>query len=428
MCQVTQKAMKRDNLIILSLVLVLSGCGIFPRSAGDRTEVADNIHKQVLTIDTHTDTPLLFGREGYDIGRKNNPAQRGGQVDFPRMIEGGLDAAFFAVFVGQGERTKEGNRAAKERALNIFRQIHDAIENNSEVAGLALTPDDAYRLRDEGRLAIYIGLENGYPLGMDISMVEKYYDLGARYITLSHSRNNDICDSSTDPNGPEHGGLSQFGREVVKKMNETGMMIDVSHISDKAFYDVIRITNTAVIASHSNARAICDHPRNMDDNMLLALKENGGVVQVCILSAYVKTPEPNPQRDAARQDVRERFNNFEGLSEEEMEQAREEWHLVNEKYPQELATVADLVDHIDYIVELIGIDHVGIGTDFDGGGSLADCMDVTEIGNITHELVNRGYSRGDIEKIWAGNFMRVFRETGAAARIPSIVDSPAGFR
>ncbi len=420
--------MKRNNLIILSLVLVLSGCGIFPRSAGDSSVIADNIHKRVLTIDTHTDTPLLFGREGYDIGKKNNPAQRGGQVDFPRMIEGGLDAAFFAVFVGQGERTKEGNSAAKERALNIFRQIHDALENNSEVAGLALTPDDAYRLRDEGRLAIYIGLENGYPLGMDISMVEKYYDLGARYITLSHSRNNDICDSSTDPKGPEHGGLSQFGREVVKKMNETGMMIDVSHISDEAFYDVIRITNTAVIASHSNARAICDHPRNMDDNMLLALKENGGVVQVCILSAYVKTPEPNPQRDAARQSVRERFNNFEGLSEEEMEQAREEWHLVNEKYPQELATVADLVDHIDYIVELIGIDHVGIGTDFDGGGSLADCMDVTEIGNITHELVNRGYSREDIEKIWAGNFMRVFRETGAAARIPSIVDSPAGFR
>ncbi len=412
--------MKRDNLIILSLVLVLSGCGIFPRSAGDSSLIADKIHKQVLTIDTHTDTPLLFGREGYDIGRKNNPAQRGGQVDFPRMIEGGLDAAFFAVFVGQGERTKEGNRAAKERALNIFRQIHDAIENNSEVAGLALTPDDAYRLRDEGRLAIYIGLENGYPLGMDISMVEKYYDLGARYITLSHSRNNDICDSSTDPKGPEHGGLSQFGREVVRKMNETGMMIDVSHISDEAFYDVIGITNTAVIASHSNARAICDHPRNMDDNMLLALKENGGVVQVCILSAYVKTPEPNPQRDAARQDLRERFNNFEGLSEEKMEQAREEWHLVNEKYPQELATVADLVDHIDYIVELIGIDHVGIGTDFDGGGSLADCMDVTEIGNITHELVNRGYSKKDIEKIWAGNFMRVFRETGAAARIPSI--------
>ncbi len=359
--------MKRDNLIILSLVLVLSGCGIFPRSAGDSSLIADKIHKQVLTIDTHTDTPLLFGREGYDIGRKNNPAQRGGQVDFPRMIEGGLDAAFFAVFVGQGERTKEGNSAAKERALNIFRQIHDALENNSEVAGLALTPDDAYRLRDEGRLAIYIGLENGYPLGMDISMVEKYYDLGARYITLSHSRNNDICDSSTDPKGPEHGGLSQFGREVVRKMNETGMMIDVSHISDEAFYDVIGITNTAVIASHSNARAICDHPRNMDDNMLLALKENGGVVQVCILSAYVKTPEPNPQRDAARQDLRERFNNFEGLSEEKMEQAREEWHLVNEKYPQELATVADLVDHIDYIVELIGIDHVGIGTDFDGG-------------------------------------------------------------
>ncbi len=401
-----------NNLRILLLLLVpaLLLTGSSNTSSEDTIAIAAEIHREVLTLDSHTDTPLLLARDGFDIGRRNPAGQRGGQVDFPRMFEGGLDAAFFAVFVGQGERTPEGNEAAKERALHIFDLIHSAVDGHPGMAGLALAPDDACRLKEEGRLAIYIGLENGYPLGLDINLVDKYYDLGARYITLSHSRNNDICDSSTDPAGPEHGGLSEFGREVVRRMNDLGMMIDVSHISDHAFYDVIDISRAPVVATHSNARAVCDHPRNMDDDMLIALRDNGGVIQVCILSAYVKTPEPAPERDAALAEVRERFNNFEGLTDEQMEKAREAWFEVQERYPRKLATVADLADHIDHIVDLIGIDHVGIGTDFDGGGSLDDCRDVTEIGNITLELVRRGYTREEIEKIWAGNFMRVFRE------------------
>ncbi len=397
------------TFFLVAALILTGGASPYTR-ANDPDEKAIDIHRKILTLDSHTDTPLMFGREGFDIGKRNDPDQRGGQVDFPRMMEGGLDAAFFAVFVGQGERSSIGNKRAMERALQIFDQIHSAINDYPEMAGLALTPDDAFRLKEEGRLAIYIGLENSYPLGDDISLIDKYYDLGARYITLSHTRNNDVCDSSTDPEGEEHGGLSEFGKKVVQRMNEMGVMIDVSHISDNAFYDVMDITRVPVIASHSNARAVCDHPRNLDDEMLIALKHNGGVIQVCILSAYVKTPEPNPERDAARQVVRDRFNNFIDLTDEQMEEAREAWFDVNEKYPQKLATVADLVDHIDHIVNLIGIDHVGIGTDFDGGGSLADCRDVTGLVNITRELVKRGYSSEEIEKIWSGNFMRVFSE------------------
>ena len=410
------KLQQMAHIRLLPLLLILHGAQVTsPGTHGTPEEKAARIHSNVLTLDTHVDTPLLLARDGWDISRKNDPAGRGGQVDYPRMIEGGLDAAFFAVFLGQGERTTEGNQRAKQNALRIFDLIHNAIDDHPETAGLALTPDDAYRLKDEARLAIYIGLENGYPIGRDLSLVRKYYDLGARYITLSHSRNNDICDSSTDPAGPEHGGLSDFGREVVREMNDIGMIIDVSHISDDAFYDVIEISRSPVIASHSNARAICDHPRNLDDEMILALRDNGGVIHVCILSAYVKTPDPNPERDAALQVVRDKYNNFIDLSGEEMEEASEEWARVNEKYPRQLATVADLVDHIDHIVKLAGIDHVGIGTDFDGGGSLADCRDVSELGNITLELVKRGYSEADIEKIWSGNFMRVFREVISAA-------------
>ncbi len=397
--------------IFLSLAIITS-C----KSAEDRMiRKAEQIHREVLTIDSHVDTPLLLFREGYDIARRNDPYNRGGKLDYPRMVEGGLDAAFFAVFVGQGARNPEAYDIARDRALNIFDMIHRAIDDNPEFAELALTADDAYRIQAEGKRAIYIGVENGYPIGYDLSVLRTFYDLGGRYLGLSHSRNNQICDSSTDRDGEEHGGLSDFGSKVVKECNKLGMMVDVSHISDKAFYDVLRVTEAPVIASHSNARALCDHPRNLDDDMLKALAENGGVIQLCILSSYVKDLGANPKRDSAFADLRARYNNFEDLSDEEMDDVRRQWGELDRKYPSKLATVSDLADHIDHIVQLIGIDHVGIGTDFDGGGALADCYDVTELGNITLELVRRGYSKSNIEKIWSGNFMRVFRAAEAIA-------------
>jgi len=368
------------------------------------------IHAEVLTLDSHVDTPLMLMRDGFNIGERNDPRDRGGKLDFPRMEEGGLNAVFFAVFLGQGALTPEAYELNHQRALDIFDLIHDMLDEHQEVAGLALTPEDAFRLRDEGRFAIYIGNENAYPIGKDLGLLQTYYDLGSRYMGLSHSRHNQVCDSSTDSAPPLHNGLSDFGAEVVKELNRLGMMVDVSHISDEAFYDVLKVTSTPVIASHSNARAICDHPRNLDDDMILALAENGGVLQLCVLSAYVKTLEQSPEREKAFAELRERWNNFQDLTDEEMDQAREEWWATNSKYPAPMATVADLVDHVDHVVNLVGIDYVGIGTDFDGGGALKDCYDVSELGNITLELVRRGYSKEDIEKIWSGNFMRVFRE------------------
>jgi membrane dipeptidase len=376
---------------------------------------AEKIHRSILTLDSHTDTPLQLGREGFDIGKRNDPHNRGGKLDFPRMQEGSLDAVFFAVFLSQGQRNDEAYQQAAELADRIFEMVHTMLEENREQAEPALTPDDAYRIKKQGKRAIYLCLENGYPLGLDVSLVQKYYGLGARYITLCHTRNNDICDSSTDPDGAEHSGLSEFGKAVVNEMNRIGMMVDVSHISDQAFYDVLEISTVPVIASHSNARNICKHPRNLDDAMLQALKVNGGVIQLCLLGSYVKEMEPNLEKEAARKALREKYNNFENLPEEEMDKAREEWHGINRQYPDELATVSDLIDHVDHIVNLIGIDYVGIGSDFDGGGALEDCYDVSQMSNITLELVRRGYSKKDIEKIWAGNFMRVFREVTAAA-------------
>ncbi len=399
-------------IAMLSLAIVFSSCSSKMTEEQIRKKAAD-IHEKVLTVDTHNDTPSMLMRSDYNIAEKHDPRKGGGKLDFPRMKEGGLDAVFFAVFIGQGPRTPEGNTKAMKRALAMYDKIHETVKNNSDLAEMAYTPDDAYRIEKEGKRAIFIGMENGYPIGNDLSMIQKYYNLGARYITLSHTKNNDICDSSMD--STEHNGLSKFGEKVVAEMNRLGMMVDISHVSDSTFYDVLKITRAPVIASHSCARALCDNTRNINDDMLKKLAENGGVIQMCILSAYVKKPESNPERDKATKQLREKFQNYEKMSGEEQKKARQEWQAIQEKYPQSLATVSDMVDHIDHIVKVAGIDHVGIGTDFDGGGGLKDCYDVSEMGNITQELVRRGYTEEQIRKIWGGNLMRVFRQVEKAA-------------
>jgi membrane dipeptidase len=379
---------------------------------------AAKIHHSVLTIDTHSDTPLNLMQEGFDISKRNDQATTGTKVDFPRMKEGGLDAQFFAVFVSQGPRTPEGDAKAQKKALDILAAIKKNVAANTNVAEIALTPDDAYKLKKEGKRAIFIGLENGYALANDITMVKKYYDMGIRYITLCHTSNNDVCDSSTEKyKGEEHHGLSPFGKLVVAEMNRTGMMIDVSHISDAAFMDVIRLSKVPIIASHSCARAVCDNPRNLTDEDLRALARNGGVIQMCFLSDYVKKPDPNPKRDSALAVVRKKYNDFQDLSEEKSKEAWKEYRETGRKFPNKLATVQDMVDHIDHIVKVIGIDYVGIGTDFDGGGDLSGCRDVSQMQNVTLELVKRGYSDEAIQKIWGGNFMRVFREVQKSAKL-----------
>lgn len=370
----------------------------------------EKIHDQVLTVDTHCDTPMWLLRSDFDMGKRNDPHEGGGKVDFIRMKEGGMDAMFFAVFISQGERTPEGNKRAREMALTTFDAIFNTVNKHSSLAGIALNPDDAYEIEKGGKRAVYIGVENGYPVGNDLANIKEFYDLGARYITLCHTRNNDICDSSTDRNGPEHNGLSDFGRKVVAEMNKLGMIVDVSHISDKAFYDVLEVSEAPVIASHSCARAICDRPRNLTDDMLKKLAENGGVIQVCFVSSFIKPSDPYPERDSAMQALQEKYGSFNDLTDEEMDQARKGWISVNKKFPPKLATISEMIDHIDHIVDVAGIDYVGIGTDFDGGGALKDCYDVSQIKNITSELIQRGYTTKEIEKIWGGNFMRVFRE------------------
>lgn len=400
------------TLISIALaVFLFTGCN---NSEEQLIKRADKIHASILTVDTHCDTPMEFSTVGFDLGVRHDD----GCVDFPRMIEGGLDAEFFAVFIGQGPRNDSSYNKVHQKALDIFNAIHKNVEKNSAMAEIAYTADDAYRIKKAGKLAAFIGVENGYPIGMDISRVKQYYDLGARYITLAHTKNNDICDSSNDPKGPESNGLSPLGTQVVKEMNRLGMIVDISHISDKSFYDVLKVTNAPVIASHSSCRALCGSPRNLTDDMLLALKENGGVIQICILSNYLKTPEPNPEMAEKLKDLQDKYGDYNVLSEETKKQMRTEYRAVQKRY-EKLATVKDVVDHIDHVVQVIGIDYVGIGTDFDGGGGVDDCKTVAEMKNITIEMLRRGYSKSEITKIWGGNVMRVLRKVEETAKSPA---------
>jgi membrane dipeptidase len=387
---------------LVVFILILSACS---NEEVRLKRKADRIHETVLTVDSHCDTPMDIEEENFDLGKRHEE----GCVDFPRMKEGGLDAEFFAVFTQQGIRNDSSYVAVYDQALRIFEAIKRNVNEYPDLAGIATTPEEAYQLKKTGKIAAFIGVENGYPIGRDISKLKEFYDLGARYMTLAHTRNNDICDSSTDPKGPEHGGLSEFGIQVVNEMNKLGMMIDVSHISDKSFYDVLNQSNAPVIASHSSCRALCENPRNLTDDMLLALKKNGGVIQICILSDYLKTPEPNPQMEEKLKELRSKYGDYNSLPVDVKKEMRNEFRAIQKKYGK-LATVKDVVDHIDHVVQVAGIDYVGIGTDFDGGGGVEGCKSVADMKNITVELLRRGYTRADIEKIWGGNIMRVLGE------------------
>jgi membrane dipeptidase len=287
----------------------------------------------------------------------------------------------------------------------------------SSMIGLAVDPAGARRLKKEGRLTAFIGMENGYPIGRDLSLIGLFYDKGVRYITLCHSSDNDICDSSTDRRDPGDKGLSDFGRQFVAECNRLGMIIDLSHASDKSFFDVLAASKAPVIASHSSARAVSDNPRNLTDDQLRALARNGGVIQICFLSDYVKTFPVAPERAQALKELEAKYGNMRAIQDEALRQkARADWEAVNEKFPQPRPTVKDLVDHIDHVKKVVGVDFVGIGTDFDGGGGISGCDDVSGMIHVTEELIRRGYSDQEIGKIWGGNFFRVFEKVIALSQ------------
>ena len=384
--------------------------------AGKSEKMVRRIHSRCLTVDTHCDTPMLMIKPGFNI-RDEHQAPKS-RVDLPRMKSGGLDAMFFAAFTGQKPRTDENYRKAYELANQMIDSVRSMTIRNSDVAALALSAADLPRIEKAGKRAIYIGMENGFPLGKNIGRVDEFYKKGVRYITLCHSYHNDICDSSSDIKPAEHNGLSDFGRQVIAEMNRLGMMADVSHASDKSFFDVLKVSKAPVIASHSSVRSVAEHNRNMTDEMIRKLAEKGGVIQICLLDDYIKEPDTTTVKFQRMKQIHKKYREeLSRMNEAEKEALFKEWNEVVAMNPESLPAVKDLVDHIDYVRSLVGVDYVGIGSDFDGGGGLRDCADVSQFPNITRELLRRGYSEKEIRKIWGGNLLRVFHEVERCAAI-----------
>ncbi len=418
--------MKKDSIWkLLTLVVgigLIAACGarLAEDSAvfGEWEEAPDimaramAVHDAAWVADTHLDSPLRSRDPEWNPDERHDSSERsGGRWDIPRMIEGGADAVFLAVYQGQGPLTEEGYANVHARAIALFDWIH-RIADASPNAELALTSADAERLHRMGKRAIFIGVENGYPIGTDLRNVEDFYNRGMRYMTLSHSGDNQICASSSGPGDREDFGLTDFGRQVVREMNRLGIMIDCSHISDQTFFDVIEMTTAPVIASHSGVDGINEHGRNFSDEMLLKLKENGGSIQLIPLGSFIRG---NPERERAMEKLQGEFGDRSNLSQERMAEYRQEMNAIRQKYPTPPATIADYIKHIDYVVNMIGIDHVGFGSDFDGGGGVEGIYDISQLPNLTVELIRSGYSDEDIKKFWGGNLLRVLKAVEAAA-------------
>ena len=415
------------------LTTVSASLGSMSAGADELVARAKKIHERVITLDTHVDiSPDNFTPQTNYLTTPNT------QVDLPRMEAGGLDAAFFIVYVGQGPLTEEGYAAAYTAAMEKFDAIHWMTEQLApERIALALTAEEVRDIASSGRRVALIGVENAYPMGLDLANIARFAERGARYMSLAHNGHSQFSDSNTGEireGGMRYGGLSELGRQAVVEMNRVGVMIDLSHPSKDATMQIMALSRAPVIASHSSARGLENNPRNMDDEQLLALKANGGVIQTVAFRSYLNGKKHAAWRteyDALMRKVGAEMG-IEVLADRRqvfmmnpsdratyLDRIRPVRARVDELSNQMSAPpvdVADFVDHVDYLVTKIGVDHVGISSDFDGGGGVEGWNDADETFNVTLELVRRGYSEAEVAKLWSGNLLRVLEEVQAVAK------------
>lgn len=401
---------------------LIAGAAIAPfiAGAGFAQELSElevrAIHDRIFTLDTHVDIPT-----GYATSRLDPNTWTRLQVDLPKMRAGGLDAAFFIVYVQQRDLTEEGFATARARAEETYQAITRMVRANPERIALATTADEVEAIHESGRLVALIGIENSYFMGENIEEeVPLWAARGARYASITHFRNNQFGGSSNpdlsagDPMGDP--GLTDLGRRLVELLNDHGIMVDISHVGPRTSLEAIQMSRAPVIASHSGARAVYDHPRNLSDELLDAIRDNGGVAQMVAFRAYLR--DTDPALTAAIAEARSEFGldqpgGWERSTPESRAAYQDRIAALRAEYTD--ATIADMADHIDYAVQRIGIDHVGIVSDFDGGGGVRGWDDASETANVTAELLRRGYSEEDLAKLWGGNVLRVMRAVEAAA-------------
>jgi membrane dipeptidase len=404
------RSVMRHPLGAAALALLLAACAHAPAPNDQRP----------LTLDTHVDIPSAFMREPrFDVGSDTVL-----QVDLPTMQRGGLDATFLVIFVEQGPLTPEGYAKAVAQAERKYSAIELMLRKYPQRIRLATTPAQVRDNRARGLLSAMIGIENAYSLGHDLARIDAAHARGARYLGLVHVGDNDLCTSSL-PNvelgeaKPATAGISDFGRAAVRRANALGMMVDVSHASDACVRDVLALSTAPIIASHSSARALVDHPRNLPDDLIRAIAAGGGVVQAVAYKEFLKH---DPGREAAEKALQAEVarqagdSGFDSEKHEYLPAYIEGMQRIQARYP--LATLDDYMDHIRHMVEVAGIDHVGIASDFDGGGGITGWMDASETANVTAALRARGFSEGDIAKIWSGNLLRVWQQVEDRAHGP----------
>lgn len=382
------------RLFTLIFTSFLISCG---QQKTDLMEKARKIHERVLTLDTHDDINVKYFTDNLNYSMDTET-----QVNLPKMRAGSLDVAWFIVYTGQGELKKQGYKKAADNAQAKFDAIHRLVKEYApNKIGLAVSSKDIDSLRKMGKKVAMIGVENAYPIGEDLNEVKRYYKLGARYMSLAHNGHNQFSDSNTGEfdNTAKHNGISELGKKVIDSMNYYGIMVDISHPSKEAIRQTIAHSKAPVIASHSSARALSDHPRNLDDEQLEWVKENGGVIQTVALALFINKEKHEKYKNA-----------LEALGDQTDAEALK---ALKKEFPP--VDVADFVDHIHYVKNKIGIDHVGISSDFDGGGGIEGWKDASETFNVTLELVKRGYTEEEISKIWSGNLLRVLEEVADVA-------------
>jgi membrane dipeptidase len=370
-----------------------------------------SLHQRLICLDTHLDTPADLARPGWDMMQRHSYATDFTQVDYPRMVEGGLDGGFFAVYTPQGPLTPEGMMAARDAALLRAAEIREMVAGHPDKFELAFVAEDAARIAAKGKRIVYQSIENSYPLGDDVTLLRSFYKLGVRMVGPVHFKNNQFGDSATD--APKWNGLSPKGRELVMLANDLGMILDSSHASDDVFDQLAEMSRAPIILSHSGCRAVHNHPRNIDDTRIKKLAAIGGTIQINSYNAYLIDVPRDPERDKARGALYEKLENLSSMTPAEAAAAVREvatgMKTINAQYPQPRATFETYMQHVTHALDLVGPEHVGVGADWDGGGGVTGMEDVTAIPKITERLVKLGYTETQLAAFWGGNALRVLK-------------------
>jgi len=377
---------------------------------------ARQVHESALVLDTHLDTPANFQRPGWSIRDRHDHEGDQSQVDLPRMKEGGLDGGFWVIYTEQGARDEAGNRAARDHGLIRLTEIREMIAANAADFELASSAADAERIAASGKRVSFISMENASPLASDPSLLELYYKLGLRMLGITHVKNNDFGDSSTDAAGPQWNGLSQKGKALVAEANRLGLILDASHASDQVFDQMLELSKAPIVLSHTSADAVFDHPRNIDDARIRRLASKGGVIHVNAYGGYLISIPKNPQREAALEALSAKYGDESSRDDARIRAYLKERAEIDRRFPVPEATFDDYMRHLLHILKVAGPQHVGIGADWDGGGGVAGLEDVSALPRITERLLKEGYTEADVRAIWGGNLLRVLRAVEAAAQ------------